>query len=187
MSKALGSSPQASSTGGGMNKRLWWSSVWSKWRCGEVELDGANHCMANSRGVAPFYRAGEAAEGRGYGRLAKWRLTQWYRYLKVKGEVGRHRLGGGNEEGGVAVWFGFIRVWKGVHWWRAERRPGQQWLRRLKVGDEPPGVLSWARVSHNSWAAAGPVSMETKIKRRGPQKGVGQNQELDKMGYRNPF
>jgi hypothetical protein len=34
-----------------------------------------------------------------------------------RGKAGRHRLGGGNEEGGAPVWFGYSHVEESSRWW----------------------------------------------------------------------
>jgi hypothetical protein len=62
-------------------------------------------CGGGSRGVAPFYRVGEAVEGRGGGRPVRWVLTP--PVLKVSkgggGDSMGSRLDEGRGRGGAAA------------------------------------------------------------------------------------
>jgi hypothetical protein len=54
-------------------------------------------CGGGSRGVAPFYRVGEAVEGRGGGRPVRWVLTP--PVLKVSKGGGGDSMGSRLDEG----------------------------------------------------------------------------------------
>jgi hypothetical protein len=93
---------------------------------------------SGGQGCGPFYRSGEAGRQLVRGEMAGgwWSFTPSVFEIKTwGGKAGRRRLGGGNEEGGAAVWFSYSHVeessmrqcrpgrWRlGRDWGR--RRPG---------------------------------------------------------------
>jgi hypothetical protein len=97
-------------------------------------------CGGGGRGCGPFYRAGEAGRRLVRGETAgeRWSFTLWVFKAETRGgKAGRRHLGGGNEEGGAPVQFGYSPVEESS---RRRRRPERRRLWRDR-GRRRPG---WA-------------------------------------------
>jgi hypothetical protein len=85
-------------------------------------------CGGCDRGCGPFYRAEKVARWlvRGETTGGRWSFTQSVFKAETRGgKAGRRRLGGGNEEGGALVRFGYSHVEESS---RQRCRPGQRRL-----------------------------------------------------------
>jgi hypothetical protein len=101
-------------------------------------------CGGGGRGCGPFDRAGEARRRLVGGEMAgrRWSFTPSVFEAEMRGgKAGRHRLGGGNEEGGALVRFGYSHVEESS---RRRHRSGQRRFGRDQ-GRRRPG-----------WAGDGP-------------------------------
>jgi hypothetical protein len=103
-------------------------------------------CGGGGWGCGPFYRAREAGRRLVGGETdgGRWSFTPSGFEAKTKGgKARRHRLGGGNEEGGAPVRFGYSHVeessrrWCRLGWGQLERDRGRR--RPGWAGDGPKG------------------------------------------------